>query len=72
MSTQIASPQNVSSGISCSDGAAREIVAQSVDVRRRMVGGDDHLGVEGRVARRRIGVLDVPEDLRRCEERVQL
>src|SRR6202030_3977034 len=48
------------------------VVAEGVDVRRRVVRGDDHLGVEGRPALRRIGVDDVPHYLRRREERVEL
>ncbi len=52
--------------------AARLVVAERVHVRRRVVRGDDDLGAERRVARRRVRVLDVPEDLRRREERVQL
>ena len=52
--------------------AARLIVAESVDVRRRMVRGDDDLGAEGRVSGRRVGVENVAEDLRWWKERVQL
>ena len=48
MSTQIASPQNVSSGISAIASAALLVVAERVDVGRRVVRGDDDLGVERR------------------------
>ena len=52
MSTQSASPQNVSSGISAIAAPPRLVVAERVDVRRRVVRGDDDLGVERRPARR--------------------
>ena len=48
------------------------VVAEGVDVRRRVVRGDDHLGVERRPALGRVCVDDVAHDLRGREERVQL
>jgi hypothetical protein len=72
MSAQIASPQNVSSGISAIGCAALLVVAEGVDVRRRVIRRDDDLGVERGPALLGIRVLDVAEDLGRREERVQL
>ena len=52
--------------------ATSQVVPDGVDMRGGVVRGDDELGVERRPSLWRVRVHDVPKDLARREERMQL